>query len=117
MSFISILQGGEAAKQLGTYSKAIKDRDATIIRQEKNQSWKFYEDFEKPKFEKTAEEIRDQLEVSYLKSGVTMEGTPIEVFIDQDYELDTDAEILKFNATNAKSRAENAAIMRQTEAM
>ena len=44
MSFISILQGGEAAKQLGTYSKAIKDRDATIIRQEKNQSWKFYED-------------------------------------------------------------------------
>ena len=117
MSFISILQGGEAAKQLGTYSKAIKDRDATIIRQEQDQSWKFYEDFEKPKFDKTAEEIRDQLEVSYLKSGVTMEGTPMESFIEQDYQLLTDAEILKFNATNAKSRSENAALMRETEGM
>jgi hypothetical protein len=117
MSFISILQGGEAAKQLGTYSKAIADRDATIIRQEQAQAWQFYEDFEKPKFDKTAEEIRDQLEVSYLKSGVTMEGTPMESFIEQDYQLLTDSEILKFNATNAKSRSENAAIMRQTEGM
>ena len=117
MSFISILQGGKAAKQLGTYNKNLADRDASIIRQERDQAWNFYEKFEQPKFDKTAEQIRDQLTVSYLKSGVTMEGTPMEAFIDQDYELKTDAEILKFNAVNAKSRSENAALMRETEGM
>ena len=84
MSFISILSGGRGAKQLGDYNESLYNRDAAIQRQEKNQAWKFYEDFDAPRFEKTAEETKDQLIVSYLKSGVTMEGTPIEMFIDQD---------------------------------
>ena len=117
MSFISILQGGKAAKKVGAYNKKLYERDAAIQRQEKDQAWNFYEKFDKPRFERSAEEIRDQLTVSYLKSGVTMEGTPMEAFIDQDYELKTDAEILKFNAVNAKSRSENAALMRETEGM
>ena len=117
MSFISILQGGKAAQKIGAYTRNIADRDASILRQERDQAWNFYEKFEQPKFAKTSEQIRDQLTVSYLKSGVTMEGTPMEAFIDQDYELKTDAEILKFNAVNAKSRSENAALMRETEGM
>ena len=117
MSFISILQGGKAAKKLGDYNNSLYNRDAAIQRQEKDNAWKFYETFEKPKFEKTSEEFKDSLEVSYLKSGVTMEGTPIITFVDQDYELDTDAEILKHNAMTAKSRSENAALMSEAKGM
>ena len=117
MSFISILQGGKAAKKLGAYNKDIYDRDAAIERQEKDQAFHFYENFEKPKFEKTADEIRDQLKVSYLNSGVTMEGTPIISYVDQDYELKTDAEILKFNAENARARSENQALMSEAKGM
>lgn len=117
MSFISILSGGKAAKKLGAYNNEIYKRDAAIQRQEKDQAFHFYETFEKPKFDKTAEEIRDQLKVSYLNSGVTMEGTPIIAFIDQDYELKTDAEILKFNAENARARSENQALMSEAKGM
>ena len=117
MSFISILQGGKAAKKVGAYNKALYDRDAAIDRQNKDQAWKFYETFEQPKFEKTADEIRDQLKVSYLNSGVTMEGTPIIAYIDQDYELKTDAQILKFNAENARARSENTALMKEAKGM
>tara|TARA_E500000081_G_C6123706_1_gene349553 strand:+ start:898 stop:1350 length:453 start_codon:yes stop_codon:yes gene_type:complete len=117
MSFISILQGGKAAKKLGDYNNSLYNRDADIQRQEKDNAWKFYETFEKPKFKKTSEEIKDSLEVSYLKSGVIMEGTPILTFVDQDYELDTDAEILKHNAMTAKSRSENAALMSEAKGM
>ena len=117
MSFISILQGGKAAKKLGSYNNSLMQRDADIQRQEKKQAYNFYETFEKPKFDKTAEEIRDQLEVSYLNSGVTREGTPIISYVDQDYELRTDAEILKFNADNARARSENQALMSEAKGM
>ena len=68
MSFISILQGGKAAKKLGAYNKDIYDRDAAIERQEKDQAFHFYENFEKPKFEKTADEIRSEEHTSELQS-------------------------------------------------
>ena len=115
MSFISILSGGKAAKKLGAYNRDLYDRDAAIERQTKTQNWNFYEKFEKPKFDKTAEEIRDQIKVSYLNSGVTLEGTPIISLIENDYELKTDSEILKFNALNAKSRSENKALMSEAK--
>ena len=35
MSFISILQGGKAAKKLGEYNNSLYQRDAAIQRQEK----------------------------------------------------------------------------------
>ena len=117
MSFISILSGGKAAKKLGDYNQSLYNRDAAIQRQEKDQAWKFYETFDKPRFEKTAEETKDKLIVSYMKSGVTMEGTPIEVFIDQDYEFKTDLEVMKYNAEAGKARSENAAKLSEAKGM
>ena len=85
--------------------------------QEKEQAWNFYEKFDKPRFERSAEEIRDQLKVSYLASGVTFSGTPIDTYIDQDYELKTDAEVMKYNAEAGKARAENAAKLSEAKGM
>ena len=117
MSFISILQGGKAAKKVGAYNQKLYERDAAIQRQEKEQAWNFYEKFDKPRFERSAEEIRDQLKVSYLASGVTFSGTPIDAYIDQDYELKTDAEVMKYNAEAGKARAENAAKLSEAKGM
>lgn len=117
MSFISILQGGKAAAKVGTYNNSLAQRDAAITRQEQQRAVHFYENVDKPRFEKSAEQIKDQLVVSYLNSGVTFSGTPIDAYMDQDYELRTDAAIMDYNSEIGAARAENAAKLTEARGM
>ena len=102
MSFISILQGGKAAAKVGTYNNSLAQRDAAITRQEQQRAVHFYENVDKPRFEKSAEQIKDQL---------------VDAYMDQDYELRTDAAIMDYNSEIGAARAENAAKLTEARGM
>ena len=57
-----------------------------------------------------------QTEVSYLSKGVVLEGTPVEVLYLQRLELETDKDIMQYNAENARDQKYNESIMMQAEA-
>ena len=83
---------------------------------EAKQIMSVHNDFNLPKFDKTVEEIQGTTRVSYLTSGAALEGTPIVALYANALELETDRDIMQFNAENARDTKINEGIMLQAEA-
>ena len=83
---------------------------------EAKQIMSVHNDFNLPKFDKTVQEIQGQTKVSYLTSGAALEGTPVQALYANELELQTDRDIMQFNAENARDTAENEAIQMRADA-
>ena len=116
MSFFGDLMGGKAAQQAAEYNAKIIERNALIKKQEAEQIMSVHNKYNLPKFDKTVEEIQARTKVSYLKSGVTLSGTPLESLYSNALELETDRDIMQYNAENARDTKINEGIMLQAEA-
>ena len=116
MSFFGDLMGGKAAQQAAEYNAKIIERNALIKKQEAEQIMSVHNNYNLPKFDKTVEEIQARTRVSYLKSGVTLSGTPLESLYSNALELETDRDIMQYNAENARDTKINEGIMLQAEA-
>ena len=116
MSFFGDLMGGRAAQQAANYNAAIIERNLLIKKQEAEQIMSVHNTYNLPKFDRTIEQIQSTTQVHYLKSGVTLQGTPDEVLYEQELELQTDRDIMTYNAENARDQKNNEAIMMQAEA-
>ena len=116
MSFFGDLMGGKAAQQAAEYNAKIIERNALIKKQEAEQIMSVHNNYNLPKFDKTVEEIQARTKVSYLKSGVTLSGTPLESLYSNALELETDRDIMQYNAENARDTKINEGIMLQAEA-
>jgi len=92
------------------------ERNALIKQQEAEQIMSVHNNYSVPRFDRTVEEIMSQTEVSYLSKGVVLEGTPVEVLYLQRLELETDKDIMQYNAENARDQKYNESIMMQAEA-
>ena len=75
-----------------------------------------HNDFNLPKFDKTVEEIQGATTTSYATSGVDLSGTAIEALYANALELETDRDIMQYNAENARDTKINEGIMLQAEA-
>ena len=69
-----------------------------------------------PRFDATVEQIQGATTTSYATRGVELSGTVVQALYKQELELQTDRDIMQFNAENARDTAENEAIMMQAEA-
>ena len=116
MSFFGDLMGGKAAQQAAEYNAKIIERNALIKKQEAEQIMSVHNNYNLPKFDKTVVEIQARTKVSYLKSGVTLSGTPLESLYSNALELETDRDIMQYNAENARDTKINEGIMLQAEA-
>jgi len=116
MSFFGDVFGGKAAMQAANYNAKIMERNAKIKDQEAEQIMSVHNNYNLPKFDKTIEAIHGQTRVAYLKSGVTMSGTPLETMYANELELQTDRDIMTYNAENAKDQKENEAIQMRADA-
>jgi len=116
MSFFGDIMGGKAAMAAANYNAAIIERNLLIKKQEAEQIMSVHNTYNLPKFDKTVDQIQSQTEVHYLKSGVTLEGTPDEILYSQELELQTDRDVMTYNAENARDQKHNEAIMMQAEA-
>jgi len=116
MSFFGDLLGGQAANQAAQWNAKVMERNALIKQQEAEQIMSVHNNYSVPRFDRTVEEIMSQTEVSYLSKGVVLEGTPVEVLYLQRLELETDKDIMQYNAENARDQKYNESIMMQAEA-
>ena len=116
MSFFGDLFAGKAAQQAAEYNARLAENNRKIKDMEAKQIMSVHNDFNLPKFDKTVEEIQGTTRVSYLKSGVTLSGTVIESLYANALELETDRDIMQYNAENARDTKINEGIMLQAEA-
>ena len=116
MSFFGDLFAGKAAQQAANYNAKIAENNKKIKDMEAKQIMSVHNDYNLPKFDKTVEEIQGTTRVSYLKSGVTLSGTANEALYANALELETDRDIMQYNAENARDTKINEGIMLQAEA-
>jgi len=116
MSFFGDLFAGKAAQEAANYNAKIIETNKKAKLAEANRIMSVHNDYNLPKFDDTVDDITGTLKVSYLKSGVALEGTPIEALYETALELETDRDIMQYNAENARDTAINESIMMQAEA-
>jgi len=116
MSFFGDLFAGKAAQEGANFNAKVIENNKKIKDMEAKQIMSVHNDFNLPKFDKTVQEIQGTTKVAYLKSGVVLEGTPVEALYANALELETDRDILQYNAENARDTKINEGIMLQAEA-
>ena len=116
MSFFGDLLQGQAAQKASSYNAALLDRDAKVQEQQAEQGYKIYEQYDLPRFDYYAEKQQGALRTSILGSGVEFSGSAYELALENQIMIDTDRDMLKYNAEIAKEQQLNNAIMTRAEA-
>ena len=116
MSFFGDIFAGNATMAAANYNASIIERNLLIKKQEGEQIMSVHNNYNLPKFDRTIEQIQSTTQVHYLKGGVTLQGTPDQVLYEQELELQTDRDVMTYNAENARDQKNNEAIMMQAEA-
>ena len=116
MSFFGDIFAGKAEQKAAEYNAKIIENNKKIKEQEAEQIMSVHNDYNLPRFDKTVEQIQGATTTFYATSGVELSGTVVEALYAQELELQTDRDIMQFNAENARDTAENEAIMMQAEA-
>jgi len=116
MSFFGDLYAGKAAQKAAQQNAKIIENNKQIKLQEAKQIMSVHNDFNLPRFDKTVQEIQGATTTNYASSGVELSGTVVEALYQNELELQTDRDVMTFNAENARDTKENEAIMLQAEA-
>ena len=116
MSFFGDIFAGKAEQRAAEYNAKIIENNKKTKEQEAKQIISVHNEYNLPRFDKTVEQIQGATTTSYASSGVELSGTVAEALYAQELELQTDRDIMQFNAENARDTAENEAIMMQAEA-
>ena len=116
MSFFGDIFAGKSQQAAANYNAKILERNAKIDEQRAEQLMSVHNDYSLPKFDKTVEEIQGATKTSYLVRGAALEGTPLEMMYEQEIQLQTDRDIMNYNAENARDQANNEAIMARADA-
>ena len=116
MSFFGDIFAGKSQQAGMNYNAKIEERNAKIKDQEAKQIMSIHNEYSVPKFDKTVEEIQSKTRVAYAGGGADMSGTVLTALYEQELELQTDKDIMQFNAENARDTAENEAIQLRADA-
>ena len=116
MSFFGDIFAGKSQQAAANYNAKIQERNAKIKDQEAKQIMSIHNEYSVPKFDKTVEQIQGKTRVAYMAGGADMSGTVLDALYEQELELQTDKDIMQFNAENARDTAENEAIQMRADA-
>ena len=116
MSFFGDIFAGKSQNAAMQYQAKIDERNAKIKDQEAKQIMSIHNEYSVPKFDKTVEQIQGKTRVAYMAGGADMSGTGLDALYEQELELQTDKDIMQFNAENARDTAENEAIQMRADA-
>jgi len=116
MSFFGDIFAGKAEQKAANYNAKIIENNKKIKEQEAKQIMSVHNEYNLPRFDATIEQIQGATTTSFASSGVELSGTVVEALYAQELQLQTDRDIMQFNAENARDTAENEAIMMQAEA-
>ena len=116
MSFFGDIFAGKAEQKAAEYNAKLIENNKKIKEQEAKQIMSVHNEYNLPRFDATIEQIQGATTTSFASSGVELSGTVVEALYAQELQLQTDRDIMQFNAENARDTAENEAIMMQAEA-
>ena len=116
MSFFGDIIGGKAANKAAQFNAGLLENDAIIKEQEAKQGYVVYTKFDLPRFNDNAEKLTGAIRTNYATSGVESSGTVLEVLFENELQLETDRDMMEYNATVAKQQKENDAINLRAEA-
>ena len=116
MSFFGDIFAGKTQQAAANYNAKILERNAKIDEQRAEQIMSVHNDYSLPKFDKTVEQIQGKTTVAYLAGGADLSGTPIDTLYANELELQTDRDIMDYNAENAREAALNEAIQKRADA-
>ena len=116
MSFFGDIFAGKAAAEAAEFNSKVLKRNAKIDEQKAEQIMSVHNDYALPRFDKSVQQIQGKTTVAYMSSGVTYSGSVIEALYSQKLELETDRDIMTYNAENARDAQLNEAIQKRAEA-
>ena len=116
MSFFGDIFAGKSQNAAMQYQARIDERNAKIKDQEAKQIMSVHNEYSLPKFDKTIEQIQGKTRVAYAGGGADMSGTVLTALYEQELGLQSDRDIMTFNAENARDTKENEAIQLRADA-
>ena len=116
MSFFGDIFSGKAAQAGAEFNAGVLERNAKMDEQRAEQIMSVHNNYSLPRFDKSVEQIQGKTTVAYMSSGVTYSGSVVEALYDQALELETDRDIMTYNAENARDTALNEAIQKRADA-
>ena len=116
MSFFGDVIGGKAADRASQFNAGLLKRDALIAEQEAKAGYAVYTNYDLPRFNDNADKLIGEIITNFATSGVERSGTVLDVLFENEYNLETDRDMMEYNATIAKQQKENEAINLRAEA-
>ena len=103
MSFVFDVAAGRQANALGKYNQSVQDRNALIKEQEAEAIEKQTE-FDIAKFDQQFSQLQGQTKVATYKSGVTLEGTALNVLRYNTQQAEIQKSVMDYNSQVAQSQ-------------
>ena len=116
MSFFGDLLAGDAAAKASNYNAGLLERYALLTERQAEQGYKVFQQYDLPKFDYYAEKQKGALEVSFAGAGVEFSGSAYSLALENQIMIDTDRDMMQYNAEIARDQGLNDAIMQRAEA-
>lgn len=116
MSFFGDLIAGQGAAKAANYNASLLERDAKVTEQNAEQGYKVFQEYDLPRFDYYAEKQQAALRTSTLGSGVEYSGSALAIALENQIMIDTDRDMMQYNAEIQKEAGLNQAIMQRAEA-
>jgi hypothetical protein len=116
MSFFGDLLAGDAAAKASNYNAGLLERDAKLKEQQAEQGYKVFQQYDLPRFDYYAEKQKGALQTSFAGAGVEFSGSAYSLALENQIMIDTDRDMMQYNAEIARDQGLNDAIMQRAEA-
>lgn len=116
MSFFGDLIAGQGAAKAANYNASLLERDAKVTEQNAEQGYKVFQEYDLPRFDYYAEKQQAALRTSTLGSGVEYSGSALAIALENQIMIDTDRDMMQYNAEIQREAGLNQAIMQRAEA-
>jgi len=103
MSFVFDIQAGKQANALGKYNQQVQNRNA-LVREQEAEAIEKQNEFDIAKFDQQFEQLTGTTKVATLKSGVTLEGSALNILRYNAEQAEVQKDVMDYNSKVAQSQ-------------
>jgi hypothetical protein len=103
MSFVFDIAAGSQANVLGKYNQSVSNRNA-LVKEQEAEAIKKQTEFDIAKFDQQFTQLQGQTKVATYKSGVTLEGTALNVLRYNTQQAEIQKSVMDYNSQVSQSQ-------------
>ena len=103
MSFVFDIAAGKQANALGKYNQSVSNRNA-LVKEQEAEAIKKQTEFDIAKFDQQFTQLQGQTKVATYKSGVTLEGTALNVLRYNTQQAEIQKSVMDYNSQVSQSQ-------------